>query len=57
MKRKIKIADNLLEISAAAIVITLYLYGKISLAYALLGIVLSLSLVWPFKTRKKSSSL
>jgi len=57
MKRKIRIADNLLEVSATAVVITLYLFGKISLAYALLGIAISLSLVWPFKTKKRSSSL
>jgi hypothetical protein len=57
MKRKIRIADNLIEISAAIVVIALYLFGKISLAYTLLGLVLSFSLVWPFKTKKKSSSL
>jgi len=55
MKRKIKIADNLIEISAATIVIILFLWGKISIGYAALGIVLSLSLVWPFKTKKRSS--
>ena len=55
MKRKIKIADQLIEISAVTVVVILFLFGKISLGYALLGIVLSLSLVWPFKTKKRSS--
>lgn len=57
MKGNIKVVDHLIEISAASVVIALYLYGKISLAPALLGIVLALSLVWPFKTKKKPSSL
>ncbi len=52
MKGKIKLADYLLEISASTVVITLFLFDKISLAYALLGIVLSLSLMWPIKTKK-----
>jgi len=52
MKHKIKPADYLLEISASTVVITLFLFEKISFAYALLGIVLSLSLMWPGKTKK-----
>ena len=54
MKRKIKIADNLLEISASVVVIALYLFGKISIGYALLGVVISLNLMWPFRAKKKS---
>jgi hypothetical protein len=57
MKRKIRIADNLIEISAATVVVVLYLSGKISLGYALIGIVIALSLVWPFKIKKRSSHL
>jgi hypothetical protein len=56
MKRKIRIADHLIEISAATIVIVLFFLGKISLGYALLGIVISLSLIWPFKSKKRSHS-
>jgi len=56
MKRKIRTADNWLEISAAVIIITLYLFGKISIGYTLLGVVLSLSLIWPFKAKKRSHS-
>lgn len=52
MKRKIKIADYLLEISATTVVITLFLLDTISFGYAVLGIVLSLSLMWPIKTKK-----
>jgi len=54
MKNKIRIADNLLEISASVVVITLYLFGKISIDYALLGVVISLNLIWPFRARKRS---
>ncbi|HEV8511924.1 MAG TPA: hypothetical protein VGQ59_01525 [Cyclobacteriaceae bacterium] len=54
MKNRIRIADNLLEISAAIVVITLYLFGKISIGYVLLGVALSLNLIWPFKAKRRS---
>jgi|GEM_PF-3633615 len=56
MKGKIKMVDSVIEISASVFVITLFFSGTISLAYALLGIVISLSLFWP-SDRKTPSSL
>jgi hypothetical protein len=56
MKNRIRIEDSLIELSASAGVITLFLLGEISLALMVLGVVLSLSIRWPFKTNKKPLS-
>jgi hypothetical protein len=45
--------DGVVEVTAAAIVIALYAYGKIGIGYAVLGVVVSLSLLWPFRVGKK----
>jgi hypothetical protein len=50
MKRGISLIDGAVEILAAAAVIALYAYGKIGIGYAVLGVIVSLSLMWPFKT-------
>jgi hypothetical protein len=46
-------ADWLIELSTSAVVIGLYFYDKISLALALLGIVICLSITIPIKRRRK----
>jgi len=52
MRTRISFADWLIELSTAAVVLTLFFLGKISLAVALLGIVVCLSITLPSKRRK-----
>jgi hypothetical protein len=57
MKNRIKIVDSLVEFSGAAVFITLYLLGEIGLGYAVLGVVVSLSVQWPFSKTNRPASL
>jgi len=55
MRKKIALADWLIELSTAALVITLYFMGKLTLALALLVIVICLSITLPIKHRRRAS--
>jgi len=55
MRRKINVADSLFEVTAAALVMGLFIFGQISFALAMLGLFISLSLVWPFKAKRHTS--
>ncbi|HTH57810.1 MAG TPA: hypothetical protein VL728_17305 [Cyclobacteriaceae bacterium] len=52
MSKRLRLADWLIELLMSAVVISLYFSGKISLAVALLGIVICLSITLPHKRRK-----
>jgi hypothetical protein len=54
MRYKITPADYWIEITTAAIVVALHIFGVISLAVALLGLVVCLSISLPYRRRSKS---
>ncbi|MBS1508322.1 MAG: hypothetical protein JSS79_16905 [Bacteroidetes bacterium] len=56
MKNRIKTGDSLIELSGAAIFVALYLTGYIGLGYAVMGVVVSLSIWLPFKAKDKSAA-
>lgn len=53
MRTRLSLADWLIELSTTAVVITLFFLGKISLAVALLGMVICLSITLPAKRKRK----
>jgi hypothetical protein len=52
MRRRLSLADWLIELSTSAVVIALYFLGKLTLALALLGIAICLSITLPAKHKK-----
>lgn len=56
MNKRLSLADWLIELSTSAVVITLFFLGKISLAIALVGIALCLSITLPAKRKKFSKA-
>lgn len=53
MRTQLSVADWLIELSTSAVVLILFFLGKISLAVAILGIVLCLSITLPARRKRK----
>lgn len=55
MKNGIRIADSIVELTGTALFVALYLTGAIGIGYAVLGVVVSLSIWLPFNPTNKST--